>query len=316
MRNYSTIISFPGLGIGEFEVNNVAFSVFGLDIAWYGLIITVGMILAFVYASWRAVKHEYAKFDDMLDYAIYLIISGVIGARAYYVIMHGGYNSFLEVISIRDGGLAIYGGIIGGAIAAFIVTKVKKLNFGKIADAIMPGVMLAQAIGRWGNFMNGEAHGGITSLPWRMGISNGYITQYVHPTFLYESLWNLIGFALVNLIYRKKKFNGEIALMCMTWYGFGRMFIEGLRTDSLYIGDIRVSQLLAFLTFIVGTALIVFFEIRARKTAPKQASADAVAVIKNESGAINSNEIVEDYENTMSSANNDDENSSKKERDK
>lgn len=257
MSSITNIISFPGLGIGEFKVNNVAFSVFGLDIAWYGIIITAGMIAAFLYASWRAVKFEGQKFDDMLDYAIFCIIFGVIGARAYYIIMDDSHYTLKQMFALRDGGLAIYGGIIAGALTAFAVTKIKKLKFSKIVDAIAPGVILAQAIGRWGNFMNGEAYGGLTDLPWRMGFTLPYGTIYVHPTFLYESLWNLLGFVLINLYYKKKKFNGEVALMCMTWYGLGRMFIEGLRTDSLYIGSIRVSQLVAFLSFVSGLIIII-----------------------------------------------------------
>lgn len=257
MSSITNIISFPGLGIGEFKVNNVAFSVFGLDIAWYGIIITAGMIAAFLYASWRAVKFEGQKFDDMLDYAIYCIIFGVIGARAYYIIMDDSHYTFKQIFALRDGGLAIYGGIIAGALTALIITKIKKLKFSKIIDAIAPGVILAQSIGRWGNFMNGEAYGGFTDLPWRMGFTLPYGTVYVHPTFLYESLWNLLGFVLINLYYKKKRFNGEIALLCMTWYGLGRMFIEGLRTDSLYIGSIRVSQLVAFLSFLAGLIIII-----------------------------------------------------------
>ena len=151
MTNHETIISFPGLGIGEFSVNSVAFTVFGISIAWYGIIIVLGMVAAFAYAAWRAKKSEGISFDDMLDYAIFLIISGIVGARLYYVAFHGGVSSFGDLINLRSGGLAIYGGVIGGAIAAFIVTKVKKLSFAKVTDAVLPGVMIAQAIGRWGN---------------------------------------------------------------------------------------------------------------------------------------------------------------------
>ena len=265
MRSYSNTISFPGLGIGEFTVNNVAFSVFGIDIAWYGIIITVGMIVAFCYASWRAVKYEKIKFDDMLDYAIWIILCGVVGARLYYIIMDDSHYTLKQIFALRDGGLAIYGGLIGGAAAAFVVTKIKKLSFPSVADAVMPGVMLAQAIGRWGNFMNGEAYGGLTNLPWRMAFTTDYGTFCVHPTFLYESVWNLIGFIIINLYYRKKKYNGEVALMCVTWYGAGRMVIEGLRTDSLYLGSIRISQLVAFVCFIVGSFLLILLRARQKK---------------------------------------------------
>lgn len=272
MTNHETIISFPGLGIGEFSVNSVAFTVFGISIAWYGIIIVLGMVAAFAYAAWRAKKSEGISFDDMLDYAIFLIISGIVGARLYYVAFHGGVSSFGDLINLRSGGLAIYGGVIGGAIAAFIVTKVKKLSFAKVTDAVLPGVMIAQAIGRWGNFMNGEAHGGVTELPWRMGLRTAYSdgTIYVHPTFLYESLWNVIGFILLNIAYKKKKFGGEIALMYVIWYGIGRTMIEGLRTDSLYIGGsgIRVSQLLAALS--AAVALIALLLLRHRALTSSQ----------------------------------------------
>ncbi len=295
MRNYSNIISFPGLGIGEFTVNNVAFSVFGIDIAWYGIIITAGMIIAFCYASWRAVKYEKIKFDDMLDYAIWIILCGVIGARLYYVIMDDSHYTLKQIFALRDGGLAIYGGLIGGALAAFVVTKIKKLSFPSVADAVMPGVMLAQSIGRWGNFMNGEAYGGLTNLPWRMAFTTDYGTFCVHPTFLYESLWNLIGFIIINLYYRKKKYNGEIALMCVTWYGAGRMVIEGLRTDSLYLGNIRISQLVAFICFIAGSLLLILLRARAKKGKPAEGQSAESVEAAQVSGAdkFNKNSMVE-----------------------
>lgn len=282
MVNHETIISFPGLGIGEFSVNSVAFSVFGISVAWYGIIIVCGMIVAFAYASWRAKKNEGISFDDMLDYAIFLIIFGIAGARLYYVIFHGGFSSFKELIDLRSGGLAIYGGVIAGAVTAYIVTRVKKLSFAKVADCILPGVMIAQAIGRWGNFMNGEAHGGVTDLPWRMGLRSPYFdsTAYVHPTFLYESLWNVLGFVILNLAYKKKKFDGEIALMYLVWYGAGRAFIEGLRTDSLYIGGsgIRVSQLLAVLSSVAALVMLLVLRHRAAGSAlaPVAAEGDTV----------------------------------------
>ena len=161
-------------------------------------------------------------------------------------------------------------GIIGGAVAVFLVSKFKKKNFFTIADSLMPGVMLGQLIGRWGNFMNGEAFGGETTLPWRMRLCNkltDYQVKEVHPTFLYESLWNLLGFVLINFFYKKKKFNGQIACMYLTWYGLGRFFIEGLRTDSLYIPGtaIRTSQLVGAICFIVFGGLLVAGLIYARK---------------------------------------------------
>lgn len=182
-----------------------------------------------------------------------------------------------DICPARRADLPFTAGLIGGALAAFVVTKIKKLSFPSVADAVMPGVMLAQSIGRWGNFMNGEAYGGLTNLPWRMAFTTDYGTFCVHPTFLYESLWNLIGFIIINLYYRKKKYNGEIALMCVTWYGAGRMVIEGLRTDSLYLGNIRISQLVAFICFIAGSLLLILLRARAKKGKPAEGqSAESV----------------------------------------
>lgn len=252
-------ISFPGLGIEEFTVNKVAFSLFGLEVRWYGVIITLGIILCYLYASWRG-KQEGIKSDDILDIAMFVVIFGIIGARLYYVIMSPDqFDSFGDIINIRGGGLAIYGGVIVGSITLIIAARIKKINIFRMLDCAGPGVMLAQAVGRWGNFFNGEAFGEQTEIFCRMGLQHNNWSQmyYYHPTFLYESLWNLIGFGLINLVYRKKKFDGQIALMYFAWYGLGRMFIEGLRTDSLYLGAFRVSQLVAGVSFVVCAVLLV-----------------------------------------------------------
>ncbi len=280
---HTSTISFPGLGIGPFEVSNIAFKIFGFEIAWYAVIICLGMIAAVAYVIYRAGKIG-INSDEIMDFAIFTIPIGVLGARLYYVIME--LESFIEpsiletfvaILNIRDGGLAIYGGIIAGAITVLVICKVKKINFFAFADCVVPGLILAQAIGRWGNFMNGEAFGGLTSNNFflRMGIDNAnsqfvFNTAelvYVHPTFLYESLWNLIGFTAINFFYKHKKYDGQIFFMIFGWYGLGRMWIEGLRTDSLYIGDtgIRVSQLLAFLIFITCTVFLIYFAIKRPK---------------------------------------------------
>lgn len=273
-------ISFPGLGIEEFFVNPVAFTVpifGGLEIRWYGLIITCGIVLAFLYAHLRS-KQDGVSFDDLTDIALYTVIFAIIGARAYYVLTSlDKYDSFSEMIAIWNGGLAIYGGLIAGTITVFVCCRIKKLSFYKLGDAVVPGVMIGQILGRWGNFFNGEAYGGIVSEDSplyfiRMGLyphdlvdSYGRMA-YVHPTFLYESLWNLLGFILINLVYKKKKFDGQIILMYFTWYGFGRMFIEGLRTDSLYIGVFRISQVVGFICAVVGGALLIYFLAKARRS--------------------------------------------------
>jgi phosphatidylglycerol:prolipoprotein diacylglycerol transferase len=271
MSDTTNILSFPGLGIPKFTMNIVAFTILNRSIVWYGIIVTCGIIAGFLYVMYRS-KFENIISDDVLDIAIFTIISAMIGARLYYVVMNlDNYKTFLDVIAIWNGGIAIYGGIIGGGIAAFIVAKVKKLKFTKLFDMIVPGVMLGQIIGRWGNFVNVEAFGTETSLPWRMGIYKirefVYDTPvFVHPTFLYESLWNVIGFILINFFYKKKKYDGQIFLLYITWYGFGRMLIEGLRTDSLMIaGTIRASQLLAFLSVIFGLIMLVICGARVKK---------------------------------------------------
>lgn len=294
-------VSFPGLGIGPFHMDRVAFSVFGLQVNWYGIIITCGMILAVLYALWHA-GMEKVKSDDLIDLALALIIFGVIGARLYYVVME--FDSYLvtggsfwenvgqtlyNIIAVWNGGLAIYGGIIAGFITAIVVARKKRIHFLVIADIAGPAVMVGQIIGRWGNFVNVEAYGAATTLPWRMGIlysidgGQTFISsQCVHPTFLYESLWNLLGLILITLVYRKKKFHGQMFLMYITWYGFGRMLIEGLRTDSLYVGSVRISQLVGFLSFVVGAILLMIGFMRA--SAQKKASA-AAAVCESDTEA-------------------------------
>ena len=271
-----TYVSFPGLGIEPFHMERVAFSLFGIDVNWYGLIITCGMILAVAYAVWHA-KSERVRTDDVIDLALYLIIFGILGARLYYVIMEFDRyvvsdGTFLQnlgktlynCIAVWNGGLAIYGGIIGGFITAYVYARVKKIRFGVIADIAGPCVLVGQIIGRWGNFVNVEAFGEETTLPWRMGILKSmdggetfFSEMYVHPTFLYESLWNLLGLILITLLYNKKKFHGQMFITYMMWYGFGRMLIESLRTDSLMIGDMRVSQFVGFATFVLGVILLV-----------------------------------------------------------
>lgn len=271
-------VSFPGLGIENFELNPVAFTLFGkVEVRWYGLIITLGIILAFSYCAYRA-KQEKISFDDLLDIAIFTVIFGIIGARLYYVLTSlDKYDSFYSMIAIWEGGLAIYGGLIAGALTIFLVCRHKKIKFMKMFDAVAPGVMIAQALGRWGNFFNGEAHGeyvleGSPLYFIRMGLSPHYINGkvvhsmgYVHPTFLYESIWNIVGFVLINIFYKKKKFDGQIFYMYIAWYGFGRMFIEGLRTDSLPLGVFRISQVVGFICFVVGTLMLVLNLLKSRR---------------------------------------------------
>lgn len=265
-------ISFPGFGIGSFEIDSAAFSIGSMEIAWYAIIITLGMILAVSYLIFRAGQVG-INVDTIIDYALITIPVGIIGARLYYVLSKiESFDSFKEVINIRNGGLAIYGGLLAGALSVFIISKVKKIPFLVIADCCTPGIILAQAIGRWGNFTNGEAFGYETDIFCRMGLNNiltGYDTVFVHPTFLYESLWNLCGFVIVNLFYKKRQYDGQVFLFVFGWYGLGRMFIEGLRADSLYMNlfglELRTSQVLAALIFIACASLLIYFAFKIPK---------------------------------------------------
>jgi len=267
-------IGFPGLGIKDFNLDPIAFSPFGIDIAWYGIIITCGIILATAYAFLRA-KRDKLIFDDLLDIAFATVIPGIIGARLYYVFFDwlknpDKYQIFMDIINIRKGGLAIYGGLIFGALGCLIMLKIKRIHIIKFFDCMAPGVMIAQALGRWGNFFNAEAYGTETTLPWRMRLTFNTYAIEVHPTFLYESLWNVTGFCFIHFLFnKKKKYDGQILLLYVAWYGLGRMMIEGLRTDSLYVGNtgIRISQIVALVCLIAGGALLIYFALVPKKTA-------------------------------------------------
>ncbi len=275
-------ISFPGIGIDWFDVSKVAFSIGSLSVRWYGIILTLGIVCGVLYAMFRAKRNEGIPTEDVLDFAIWVVLLAVIGARLYYVLTtlkteegDWRYDGILDMIAIWKGGIAIYGAIIGGAIGVILVSRFKKYDktkLLKVCDMVAPGVMLGQIIGRWGNFVNGEAHGVNTSESFflRMGLMGSADEYYakpvfVHPTFLYESLWNLVGFVLINLFYKKKKYDGQVLLAYLAWYGFGRMLVEGLRTDSLYIGVFRISQVVGFLCFAICTTLLVYFFVRQKR---------------------------------------------------
>jgi len=278
-----SIISFPGLGIDEFVLNRVAFSfkIAGhtFTVMWYGILVCLGIFAAFSYFVYRA-RQQHIVFDDMLDIALVTVITAVIGARLYFVVFYGGYletdGTFIEnvlgtlynVIAVWNGGLAIYGGIIFGALAVLFMSWRKKISFFTLGDMAVPSVMLGQIIGRWGNFCNGEAFGSETTLPWRMGLCNvetNFRTLFVHPTFFYESFWNLIGFILINIFYRKRKYHGEVIIWYFSWYGLGRTFIELLRTDSLMIGGIRVSSMLSLILVVLLLPIGIFLRGLCRK---------------------------------------------------
>ena len=268
-ETYEMPISFPGLfGPWQFKVSGVL-SEIGNGIRWYGLLIAIGMLCALALCVRLAPRYK-LKGDDLYDIVLWLLPFGIIGARLYYVLFYldlfktadGGFD-FAAAVRIWDGGLAIYGGVIAGALVIFFFTRRRRIPFLALLDCIIPGLMLGQAIGRWGNFMNREAYGAETSVPWRMRLwqsAERYID--VHPTFFYESLWNVVGLLLLLFVVAKiRKFNGENACFYFIWYGIGRFFIEGLRTDSLYFFGVtlfgqplRVSQALSVLLVIGGIA--------------------------------------------------------------
>ena len=281
----TNIVTFPGFGLG-FELNRVAFSVFGHNIYWYGVIIAVGFLLAVIYGLHIAPRFGMDP-DKITDAIFFVVPSAIIGARLYYVIFNpavcfelDGSFSLLRAIAFWDGGLAIYGGVIATVVSALIYCKVRKVDFWSGMDVTVYGLLIGQLVGRWGNFVNVEAYGSVTNVPWRMCsesiarelLRDGMIqpeqvpsildgTLGVHPTFLYESLWNLLGLGLLILVMKKwgRRFNGQMFLSYVIWYGLGRAVIEGLRTDSLYFfgTGIRSSQMLGIVSALVGIALFI-----------------------------------------------------------
>ena len=255
MTNY--IIEFPGLGL---TMNPPAgFQIGSLDFRFYGLIIAFGLILAVSYALRRKAEFGLSE-DDLMDGVLWIAPFAIICARLYYCAFEWDQyaDNPISILYIWEGGLAIYGAVIGAAIGVFIHCKlIKKISVLAVLDVVSIGFLIGQSLGRWGNFFNREAHGGITDSFLRMGLINPVTGtgKYYHPTFLYESSWNLLGFILLHGISKGRKYDGQIALMYVAWYGLGRALIEGLRADSLWWGDYRVSQVLAAVT--CGIALIV-----------------------------------------------------------
>ena len=266
-------VAFPKLGL-EFEFNPVAFSIGDIHVAWYGILIAAGILLAMVFAMTQCKKFGIIA-DKLMNAALGGVIGGIIGARAYYVIFTWDQykDDLSSIFKTWEGGMAIYGGLIGGLVVGLLVAKISKIRIRPALDITSMGFLIGQSIGRWGNFINVEAFGGNTDLPW--GMTSPSITAYlqehyselsalgmnvdstapVHPCFLYESLWCALGFLLLFLYRKHRKFDGEIFLMYSVWYGAGRFVIEGLRTDSLTIVTIRVSQLLAGLVVVAGVIL-------------------------------------------------------------
>lgn len=311
MTRLTNLVQFPGLGL-SFELNRVAFSIGRFNVYWYGVCIAFGICLALVFAFRHSVEFG-VDADSMVDVILIGIVLGIVSARAYYVAMAPfKYESIWEMIAIRDGGLAIYGGIIGGFLFGGLACKWRGVPVLPMFDLTAMGFLLGQCCGRWGNFFNQEAFGCNTTLPWGMYseatrdyLMGSTVTAQsgvtidpnlpVHPTFLYESIWCLVGFILLFRYIKKRKFNGDIALRYMIWYGAGRFWIEALRTDSLMLVPsigLRVSQLIAGIAVVAGVAAEIYFTRKAEgkplmvKLALSADNKAALDKLRKEKGAI------------------------------
>ena len=278
-------IRFPGLfGDWEFTASSVAFHIGGKAIYWYGILIALGVVLALWFCMRQRTKYGISE-DNLLDGVLWGVPLSVVGARVYYVIFYlsefrntDGSLDWGRVIAVWDGGLAIYGGVIVAIATCYVLSRVRHFKLGALTDLIVMGLLIGQAIGRWGNFMNREAFGSETTLPWRMELlTRAGEAVDVHPTFLYESLWNVVGLLLIVFVVSKaRRFDGENTWFYFLWYGLGRFWIEGLRTDSLYLFDwtiggqpIRVSQALS-LAMVLVSAFLLLYHIKLHPHTPEE----------------------------------------------
>lgn len=267
MYQYTTI-SFPGFGI---EIDPIReFSIGPLSIHMYGLVIALGMLLAVIYCCRRSKEFGVTE-DDLTDGVLWVTPFAICCARAYYCAFE--WSSYasnpISVLYIWNGGLAIYGGVLGAIVGAAVFAKCKKLKLSTLLDVVCLGFLIGQSMGRWGNFFNREAFGSATDSFFRMGLYNVFTrsVEYHHPTFLYESLWNLTGFVLLHFLSKKRRYDGQVALGYAAWYGLGRAMIEGLRTDSLYWGPFRVSQVLAAVSCIAAVSVLLWQSFRPHDSA-------------------------------------------------
>jgi len=267
------VISFPLFGDGFVLDLPRYFTIFGFNIYYYGLFVVAGYTLAGIYILKRRKLFSLSQ-ENIYDLIIIAILCGLVGARLYYMIFN--FDRFFapgqwgNILRLRDGGLAVYGGIIASGLGFWVYSRVKKIPLGSLLDAAGFGLFIGQAIGRWGNFINREAYGIETDLPWKMGLTTARGTEYVHPAFLYESLWNVIGLLIMHIFSKKSKtkYPGQYFLFYVAWYGLGRFMIEGLRTDSLLIPgtDNRASQWLAAISFVIAIGILIFNYIRKRNS--------------------------------------------------
>lgn len=318
----SNSIVFPKLG-WEFNIDPTAFTVFGIDIQWYGLIITLGLLLAIIYCFPR-MKRFGINPDRAVDVVIGGVVGGIIGARAYYVIMSWDKyaGDWKSIFNLRGGGLAIYGGLIGAIVVGLVLCKIRKVKMLPMLDIAVMGFLIGQGIGRWGNFVNQEAFG--TNTNSIFGMTGGKIQQTiinqaayldgdmyrngvevsekfaVHPCFLYESVWCLLGFVILALFHKRRKYDGQMLLMYMTWYGLERFIVEGLRTDSLMLGNLRVSQALSAVLVAASVIIQVIMHFRIKRDPERYilyCNTDESAALMAESDhKIKSNDTDENYQ--------------------
>ncbi len=276
-------VVFPGINL-KLSVSNIAFELFGIKVYWYGILIIFAMALTVIFMKKENGRYG-IKFDDILELMVCLIPTSIIGARIYFVCFKIDYYlaNPQNLFNIRDGGLAIYGGIIAGILTIIIFSKIKKIRILDMLDFFAPYLALGQSIGRWGNFFNVEAHGYETTSFLRMGIVENGIYTEVHPTFLYESIITLFLFIFLMIIRNKREYSGQMTYIYFAIYSLGRFFIEGLRTDSLMIGNIRISQLLSMILFVTFSSILLYKKIKIDK---KKIMNDKTKNVKRDSKSI------------------------------
>lgn len=280
------------MGLNFLVIDPIAFELFGWPVRWYGIIIGLAILVGYILFT-REASRKGIDSDTSFDLLFWTVIFGLVGARIYYVLFSS--NSYLSdplsIFRVWEGGMAIYGGVIGGAITIYVLCQRYKLSVINVFDIAIPALFAGQLIGRWGNFMNQEAHGGQISKAFleNLALPNFIIEQmningtYYHPTFLYESLWNLVGLIALLLLRPRKDFfkRGELVAFYMIWYGIGRFWIEGLRTDSLYIGPLRVSQILSLILVVIGISLVLWIRLKGKDRVPYYTD-DRSTVVRNE----------------------------------